>query len=816
MKQSEGTPKSARKEPAEVPGDGDVTDDDDLAPRRKLEDDDDGGDDPFRGGYLGPGGPHASMSSTLRALSGYVSGVSQRLRDILNNLRQKDDPSIQLIALQELSEILLVSNEDNLSGHFSPDQYVKELVTLMQPSEFGENSEMMLLACRCIANLMEALPQSTANVVYGGAVPILCQKLLEISFIDLAEQALSVGHRFYASILGLLTCVQTLEKISVEFPSAIVREGGLTACLTYLEFFATSTQRTAVTTAANCCKNIPQDSFKVIQGVMPIMLGVLSSNDQKVVEQGSICVSRVVESFKYQQDKLEELVSIDLLKAIRRLLQPGTTNLIGPNIHTQFLRVLSITARASPSLSAELFKMDIVDTLYQILTGVSPPSGLDDVASQIDSVFIMQALIHRPREQISETLNVICELLPAVQSEGLSYKDDPDHGTFSPDNTISHLDIGPQTSQNSKRLQLLEGCKEELKRFAFVLIPTLIDAYSSTVNLVVRQKVLLAQLKMLSNLDAPVLKDALRTVPYASYLASILSQEDHPSLVTSALKAADLLLHRLSSIYGYQFYREGVMAEVAKLANKPITTIENKPKVIKADPDMQPTKSISGIEQGNEHPIDKAVVEEPSEDDSDRDDEDEDDEDDGDEEDGGSRVIREDISPSPSDSSSSSQNYSPPSLTTDQDVNVLRAKKFLEIHDTAKTRGMRDKATAILKELQTLATDIEDCYLSHEIGNGTKLFTRLSKHFQGDALQTITSSELLNSEIVRVLLDIFSTAKGKTNLVNLEIDTNACPHRRRKCPSKDVVFGSFYDYPKSILDEPKRLVTADALQCLRP
>jgi E3 ubiquitin-protein ligase TRIP12 len=110
------------------------------------------------------------------------------------NLKQKDDPSVQLIALQELSEILLVSTEDNLSGHFSPDAFVKELVVLMQPSDFGEeNPEMMLLACRCLANLMEALPASTANVVYGGAVPILCQKLLEIHFIDLAEQALSVS-----------------------------------------------------------------------------------------------------------------------------------------------------------------------------------------------------------------------------------------------------------------------------------------------------------------------------------------------------------------------------------------------------------------------------------------------------------------------------------------------------------------------------------------------------------------------------------------------------------------------------------------------
>lgn len=159
------------------------------------EDDDDDVDDPFTAGYLaGSSDRPSSIHNTLRALTGIMSGVSSRLRDILANLKQKNDPSVQLIALQELSEILLVSTEDNLSGHFSPDQFVKELVTLMEPNENGdENPEMMLLACRCIANLMEALPSSTANVVYGGAVPVLCQKLLEIHYIDLAEQALSVS-----------------------------------------------------------------------------------------------------------------------------------------------------------------------------------------------------------------------------------------------------------------------------------------------------------------------------------------------------------------------------------------------------------------------------------------------------------------------------------------------------------------------------------------------------------------------------------------------------------------------------------------------
>lgn len=146
----------------------------------------------FRNGIFGSGG-HFGLQSTLRALSGMMSGMSSRLRDILSNLKTKEDPSVQLIALQELSDLLLVSNEDNLAGHFSPDPYVHELVNLMQPNDFGEeNPEIMLLACRCLANMMEAIRGSAGSVVQGGAVPILCQKLLDIQFIDLAEQALSV------------------------------------------------------------------------------------------------------------------------------------------------------------------------------------------------------------------------------------------------------------------------------------------------------------------------------------------------------------------------------------------------------------------------------------------------------------------------------------------------------------------------------------------------------------------------------------------------------------------------------------------------
>jgi E3 ubiquitin-protein ligase TRIP12 len=141
---------------------------------------------------------------------------SSRFRSILSSLKNNDDPTMQLIALQELAEILSVSSEDNLAGYFSSDNFSKELVRIMKgPDELviggsddmdedmmlalamsegfsGGNPEVMLLACRCISNLLEAMPTAVTSVVFHGAIRVLTQKLKSIQYIDLAEQALYV------------------------------------------------------------------------------------------------------------------------------------------------------------------------------------------------------------------------------------------------------------------------------------------------------------------------------------------------------------------------------------------------------------------------------------------------------------------------------------------------------------------------------------------------------------------------------------------------------------------------------------------------
>jgi E3 ubiquitin-protein ligase TRIP12 len=139
-----------------------------------------------------------SFAASLRAFPNILAGLSTRLKKLLTDLRNRDKSSVRLVALQDLSELLAMSNEETLAGCFSVDSFIKELINIlkgpgMDQDAFEEGGvEMMLLACRCLGNLMEALPGSAHNVVHSGGVAVLCAKLLEIQFIDLAEQTLIV------------------------------------------------------------------------------------------------------------------------------------------------------------------------------------------------------------------------------------------------------------------------------------------------------------------------------------------------------------------------------------------------------------------------------------------------------------------------------------------------------------------------------------------------------------------------------------------------------------------------------------------------
>ncbi|KAJ1952576.1 Ubiquitin fusion degradation protein 4, partial [Dipsacomyces acuminosporus] len=241
-----------------------------------------------------------------------MSGASQ-FRPLVATLKKYDDQTQQLVALQELTELLSISTEESLIG-LNIGELCQVLVNLLKGAggDYGEltgfipgNPDIMLLACRCLSNLLEALPLAGAVLVRFGTIEVLCGKLLEIEFIDLAEQALS-----------------TLEHLSREFPTKVCDAGGMSACLMFLDFFATSTQRTALACAANCARGVTNEHFSQAKDTVQILERTVGYSDQKIVESSCSALLHLINAFRSESEKVEQLVSADLVKSIVQCIHP--------------------------------------------------------------------------------------------------------------------------------------------------------------------------------------------------------------------------------------------------------------------------------------------------------------------------------------------------------------------------------------------------------------------------------------------------------------------------------------------------------------
>ncbi|KAF8605840.1 hypothetical protein BDV93DRAFT_469584 [Ceratobasidium sp. AG-I] len=636
------------------------------------DDDDDEQDPEPPSAGLPPSGLDESTVSALfgadfRALGSYMLSLSSRLKTILTNIKPAASPTTRLMALQELSEILSMSTEDTLAGYFQVDSFVGELVRIMggkgtgdddeevaeddeeaslaaaialssgHPFPGDDNLEAQVLACRCLANLMEALPGCAHTVVYHGAVPVLCSKLIEIQYIDLAEQTLS-----------------TLEKISEEYPSAIVREGGLAALLNYLDFFSTNVQRTALQAAANCCRNVSIDNYNMIKDVFPIIRTVLGYADPRLVEHASLCVIRTIESFRSHPELLEGLVDTILLRALASAaVSPGTFTLV--------LRALSSATKSSPKITLALLEADVAGTLYQLLTGVVPPADGPDAfmagegavsgaagAGGLTDMAVMQNLAHRPKDQVEEALSLVSELMPPLPRDGVF-----DHRAYSEKSlarlvkakikAIKHArarspnpSAGPSTSADAmvvdinvedagtatpiaapgsatprpgspamrpispahpgtppvlpgspsirptspgvpvvpapSRIELLRSKPELVGRYMRLMVPVLVDVYAASVATQTRSKSLTGILKAVSFAEGEEVNAILKGVPVATFVGSILSSREYPTLTICALQLVELLLIKAPTVYKPALRREGVLHEIEVLTERPLTT----------------------------------------------------------------------------------------------------------------------------------------------------------------------------------------------------------------------------------------------------
>ncbi|XP_066255069.1 E3 ubiquitin-protein ligase TRIP12 isoform X1 [Euwallacea similis] len=328
-------------------------------------------------GALGP-----RMQHLLHRSMGSNSSVA-KAQALLPGLQATGDEGQQLQAVIEMCQVLVMGNEEVLTG-FPVKQVVPALIQLLQ---MEHNFDIMNHACRALTYMMEALPRSSAVVV--DAVPVFLEKLQVIQCMDVAEQSLTA-----------------LDMLSRRHSKSILQARGVSACLTYLDFFPINAQRNAFSVTANSCLNLTSEEFQYVQESLPLLASRLTQPDKKCVESICLAFSRLVDSFQLEPARLQEIASPELLTNLQQLLVV-TPPIISTGTFITVLRMLSVMCANCPDLALTLLKQSIAETLLYLLTG-SAEANQENVE-----------LVPRQPQELFEITCLIGELMPKLPTDGI-------------------------------------------------------------------------------------------------------------------------------------------------------------------------------------------------------------------------------------------------------------------------------------------------------------------------------------------------------------------------------------------------------------
>ncbi|KAL3536312.1 hypothetical protein ACH5RR_004773 [Cinchona calisaya] len=431
------------------------------------------------------------------------SGDQTKFNKVLSSLNEDLEESEQLTALTELCELLSFCTDSSLSG-LMVDSFSPILVKLAR-HEF--NPDIMLLAIRAIAYFCDVHPRSSAYLVRHDAVPALCQRLMAIEYLDVAEQ-----------------CLQALEKISREQPLVCLQSGAIMAVLNYIDFFSTNVQRVALSTVVNICKKLPSECPSPFMDAVPVLCNLLQYEDRQLVESVATCLIKIVERVCHSSDMLDELCKHGLVQQATHLINLNSQTSVSQPIYLGLVGLLVKLASGSIVAIRTLFEINI-------------SSILQDILSSYD--LSHNAMVDGQCNQVHEVLKLLNELLPATTSD----QDVP----------LASVKEAFLTS----RPDLMQG-------FGMDLLPVLIQVVNAGVNIFVCYGCLSVINKLVYFSKSDMLIEFLQRTNISSFLAGVFTRKDHHVLLL-ALQIIETLLQRLPNCLLNSFIKEGVFFAVDSL-----------------------------------------------------------------------------------------------------------------------------------------------------------------------------------------------------------------------------------------------------------
>lgn len=485
---------------------------------------------------------HIAAQATSSDMFGFVETTSlspSRAQEILEGIQNDQNEGEQLQCTMELCSFLSLSTEDSvrvLTASMQP--LINGLVHLLRDKE--HNPEIMLLSVRSLTHLLDVLPSVTGTALEAGIVPVLCEKLLNMQFIDLAEQS-----------------IKAMEKIAQEAPQSLLDAGALGAVLTFIDFFPMNLQRTAVTIAAYVCRQAARShNFDSVRDNIPTLTNFLNYSDPKIIQNTCRCISSLAMAAGTDSNNLELLWRNGLISSLVRMLSSDSTELHNLDVFKSAIDCLASVVKKSPDAVLEFINQGGIHTIAQTLSTQTQAAHRQSQHSPSSN----------EKERTKAILSLILHLLPEVPSC---------------DQFVSGMSRSERESLNSCQMyrestetltpsdqplnKLYIEHPEMLSNMAEMLLSPLLQIQGSSMGLSFQHYCFTCIAKVIYFSPASVLERVLRDIPISTFLATLLTSSDMV-VVSTAIQICIILIERLPIIFSQYFTREGVLNVMKRLA----------------------------------------------------------------------------------------------------------------------------------------------------------------------------------------------------------------------------------------------------------
>eukprot|EP01130_Rhizamoeba_saxonica_P018734 TRINITY_DN9483_c0_g1_i1.p1 TRINITY_DN9483_c0_g1~~TRINITY_DN9483_c0_g1_i1.p1 ORF type:complete len:1458 (-),score=344.31 TRINITY_DN9483_c0_g1_i1:125-4306(-) len=470
---------------------------------------------------------------------------------ILENLNRVGDDGAILSSLFELNEILSLGTEETL-GNFPMDAFSETFCNLVN---IEYNYDIPLLAARCVSHMLEVLPNSHESIFRSGLAPVLISKLMNISYIDLAE-----------------ICLTCLRKLSAFQPHTINSSGGFVACLEFFNFFTIPMQKDAIVLASNICTSLTKDELKNSVSQLTVLKNLMiHGNDPMIQEKAILTFLRITDKYSSDKSIISLLIGIGITSSIMQIISIGSVdNRITPESMSLCIRIMECLCKFSVEAINSLINEGIIQVLEGKLMEISE--------SPSDNRITLQCLYYY--------LCLINELLPNMPEPIAEFiKNSRASDTFAePFRSPSlgrrrhkrvHRRIKNKKSGNENKLELYQKEPYKLDLIGDCLLKHLFVLYEGTVQIESKWKCLTAISKIVIHSPPESLINLLKDLSYSTFLAQLLSENDNYGMVSVALFMADDSMKKLPDIFNEHFLREGVVHHIDIVINRIASEFEN-------------------------------------------------------------------------------------------------------------------------------------------------------------------------------------------------------------------------------------------------